>query len=240
VGDLRDLIILGTGGYAQELLWIVDDLNAIRPTWNFLGFVDPAAPSKKGLLYYDRPILGGWDDAPDPRKGIYFACGLETPQVRKKECQEAERRGYKPATLVHPSVIIARHVEVGEGTVVGAGSILAPYARIGRHCAINLQVAIGHNSSLGNYCVVSPAAQILAAVTLEDEVFIGANATVYVGTRVGAGALLGANSFLLTNLAPGRSTIGVPASGFAQAAGAGMGTMQEPKSRTIPTKKNEE
>jgi UDP-3-O-[3-hydroxymyristoyl] glucosamine N-acyltransferase len=123
--------------------------------------------------------------------------------------------------------------------VVGAGCILAPYARIGRHCAINLQVAIGHNSSLGDYCVVSPAAQILAAVTLEDEVFIGANATVYVGAHVGVGALLGANSFLLTNLAPGSSAIGVPASAFAHATKAGISTMQESKTRTKPGKKRE-
>ena len=239
MGDLRDLIILGSGGYAQELLWIVDDLNAIRPTWNFLGFVDPAAPSKKGLIYYDRPILGGWDDVPHQRKDIYFACGIGAPQIRKKECQEAERLGYRSATLVHPSVIIARHVEVGEGTVVGAGCVLAPYARIGRYCVINFQVAIGYNSSMGNYCVVSPGAQILGAAILGDEVFIGANATVYLGTRVGAGALVGANSFLLTNLAPGRSAIGVPAAAFAQATGAGICTMQESKIRTTPAKKKE-
>lgn len=239
MADLRDLIILGTGGYAQELLWIVDDLNALRPTWNFLGFVDPGTPSKKESTYYDRPILGGWDDVPHQHRDAYFACGIGTPQIRKKECQEAERLGHRPATLIHPSVIIARHVEVGEGTVVGAGCILAPYARIGRHCAINLQVAIGHNSSLGDYCVVSPGAQILAAAILEDEVFIGANATVYVGTRVGAGALVGASSFLLTNLAPERSAIGVPASAFAQATGAAMRTVQESKIRTTPTKKKE-
>jgi sugar O-acyltransferase (sialic acid O-acetyltransferase NeuD family) len=226
---LKDLFILGSGGYAQELLWVVDDINGLDPTWNFLGFLDPGAPSKKGQLYYDRPVLGGWDNAPHQRKDIYFTCGIGAPEFRKKECSEGERRGYQAATLIHPSTIIARHVEIGEGTVIGAGCILAPYARIGRHCAINLQVAIGHNSSMGDYCVISPGAQILGAAILEDEVFIGANATIYLGKRVGTGALVGANSFLLTNLAPRKSAIGVPATVFAQATGAGICTMQESK-----------
>ena len=234
---MKDLIILSSGGYAQELLWVVDDLNAIHPTWNFLGFVDPGSPLKKGQIYYDRPILGGWDDAPDPDKETYFACGIGTPDIRKKECVEAERRGYKPALLVHPSVIIAKHVAIGEGTIVGAGCILAPYAEIGRHCAINLQVAIGHNSSIGDYCVISPGAQILGGAVLEKGVFIGANATVYLGRRVGSGALVGASSFLLTNLAPRKSAIGVPASVFSQATGAGICTMQESKNRIVSTKK---
>ena len=233
-GSLKDLIILGSGGYAQELLWIVDDLNAIRPTWNFMGFVDPGSPLKKGQIYYDRPILGGWDDAPDPSKETYFACGIGAPDIRKKECVEAERRGYKPALLVHPSIIIAKHVTIGEGTIVGAGCILAPYAEIGRHCAINLQVAIGHNSSIGDYSVISPAAQILGGAVLGEGVFIGANATVYLGRRVGSGAMVGASSFLLTDLAPHKSAIGVPASVFAQATGAGICTTQESKKRIVP------
>lgn len=230
MGDSKDLVILGTGGYAQELLWIVDDLNALNPTWNFLGFVDPSGADGKGLSYYDRPILGGWRNV--PRHGaLYFACGAEAPHLRKNQCQEAEKLGYKPATLIHPSVICARHVDVGEGTVIGAGCILAPYSKIGRHCAINLQVPIGHNSVIGDYCVISPGAQILASVLLEECVFIGANATVHVGTRVGTGALVGANSFLLNNLPPAKSAIGVPASSFTRSTETSAGVLQEPKKR---------
>jgi serine O-acetyltransferase len=72
---------------------------------------------------------------------------------------------------------------------------------------------------------------------LEEGVFIGANATVYLGRRVGSGALVGASSFLLTDLAPHKSAIGVPASVFAQASGAGVCTMQESKNRIVSTKK---
>lgn len=225
---MKKLIILGAGGFAQEVLWIVDDINREQPTWDFLGFVDPMSPGHKGQLHYDRPILGGWDDVM-PHDEIYFACGIGSPASRVKECTEAERRGYIPATLIHPSVIIARHVSVGEGTVIGAGCVLAPYATLGRHCALNLGVTIGHNSSTGDFCVFSPGAQLLGAAKLSERVFMGANATVYLGRKVGAGSIVGANSFLLTHLGPGASVIGVPAIRFSVADGSGICSAQEEK-----------
>lgn len=212
---MNKLIIVGAGGYAQEILWIVDDINQECGTWEFLGFVDPKSATKKGQLLYDRPILGAWNDAPQD-ESIHFACGIGTPKSRAVECAEAERRGYKAATLVHPSVIRARHVSVGDGTVIGAGCILAPYSILGRHCALNLGVTVGHNSRIGDYCVLSPGAQLLGSAALEEQVFLGANATVYQGRRVGAGSVVGANSFLLTNLGAGTSVIGVPARKLSQ------------------------
>jgi sugar O-acyltransferase (sialic acid O-acetyltransferase NeuD family) len=216
---MKPLVILGSRGYAQEVLWVVDDINALEPTWDFLGFIDPGAPERKGATLYGRPVLGGFDTAPKLPGGIYFACGIGTPAFRLKECTEAERLGWMPASLIHPTVVIAKFAEVGAGTIVGAGSILAPFAKVGRHCAINLHVTVGHDSRSGDYCVLSPGARISGGVILEDVVFLGSNATVYPNRHVGKGASLAANSFLVTNLAAGRSAVGVPAAPFTQALG---------------------
>lgn len=210
---MDQLIIVGAGGYAQELLWIVDDMNQVRPTWDFLGYIDPKSRTKKGQLHYDRPILGDWEDAP-LAGSIYFVCGIGSPQSRAIECADAERRGYRPATLIHPSVTLARNIQIGEGTAIGAGCIVAPYAVLGRHCALNLCVSVGHNSQVGDYSVLSPGARLLGSARLAERVFLGANATVYQGRSVGADAVVGANSFLVTNLRKRMSVIGVPASRF--------------------------
>ena len=225
---MKKLIILGAGGYAQEVLWVVDDINSVCPAWDFIGFIDPNCPERKGQMHYDRPVLGGWDDAPGEGE-FYFACGIGSPESRAKECLEAERRGYKPATLIHPSAITARHVQIGEGTIIGARCVLAPYAILGRHCALNIGVIVGHDSRMGDFCVLSPGSQLLGAAELSERVFLGANATVYLKRKVGLGSIIGANSFLLTNLGPGSSVIGVPAARFSVADGSGICTAQEEK-----------
>jgi sugar O-acyltransferase (sialic acid O-acetyltransferase NeuD family) len=217
---MQPLIILGSGGYAQEVLWIVDELNtagAVGPRWNFLGFVDPQRPLRKGRRLYDRPVLGGWEALEELPRELYFACGIGAPEVRRKECTEAERRGLRPATLVFPGIVRASHVLIGEGTVVGAGAILAPHARLGRHCALNLHATVGHDTRVGDFSVLCPGAQVLGGAQLGEGVFIGTNATVLQGRSVGDGATLGANSFLITDLDPGQSAIGVPASPFSRA-----------------------
>lgn len=210
---MQPIVIIGAGGYAQEVLWIIEEINKAKPVWEFLGFIDPAAPHRKRELLCDFPILGGFEAGPLP-KALSFACGIGSPSAREKECSRAEAHRWQPAALLHPSVIVARHVEIGVGTVVGAGSILAPYAKLGRHCAINVHVSIGHNSSAGDFCVLSPGARLSGCAVLEDRVFIGTNASVYQGQRIGAGASLGANSFQVTGLERGSSSIGVPAREF--------------------------
>lgn len=225
---MRKLIIIGAGGYAQEVAWVVDDINQVGPTWDLLGYIDGKQPQRKGQLLYDRPILGGWDDLPTTDE-LYFACGIGDPADRKRETELAKSRNLRPATIIHPSVLQARHVAIGEGTIVGPRCVLAPYATIGKHCSLNIAVIVGHNSKTGDYCVLSPGAQVLGNVQLGDRVFMGANSTVYLGRKVGSGSTIGANSFLLNSLGEEASVIGVPAAKFSVATGAGICSNQENK-----------
>jgi len=228
------LVIIGSGGYAQEVLWIVDDINARKPSWNFLGFIDQENLGRKGPTLYGRPVLGGYDVLAGLPPGTQFASGVGSPRIRQKVCEAAENRGLIPCTpLIHPTVVTARHVEIGHGTVIGAGSILAPYASIGRHCAINLHVTVGHDSKIRDYCVLSPGARVSGNAVLEQGVFMGTNATIYVDRHVGAGATVAANSFLLTNLGAGLSAIGIPAKVFSHASEAGTCAIQEIRQNAI-------
>lgn len=197
------------------MAWIVDDLNANGGEWNLLGFVDPTDSGKKE--HYGRPVLGGYEAVDSKHGQVFFACGIGTAAIRSKECRHAEAMGWQPAALVHPSVIRARFVSIGDGSAIGAGTVIAPYARIGRHCAVNVQCTIGHDSLVGDFSVISPGARILGRVILENGAFIGANASVHPGLRMGSGATLGANSFLLSDLAPDQSAAGVPARSFTPA-----------------------
>ena len=226
---MRSIIIIGSGGYAQELAWIIDDINARTPTWDLLGYIDPKFPERKGRTLYDRPILGGYEAKTSLPGAVCFACGIGTPSVRRAETRAAEALGWQPASLIHPTVLLAKHVEIGAGTVIGAGSAVAPYARLGRHCALNLQVTIGHDSIIGDFSVFSPGARVSGRSELGEAVYLGNNASVYNGRKMGADSTLGANSFLLTDLAAGKSAIGIPARAFAVSTGAGTCSAQESK-----------
>jgi sugar O-acyltransferase (sialic acid O-acetyltransferase NeuD family) len=214
---LKDLVIVGGGGYASEVLWAIDALNAVKPTWNFLGFIDSRPAEQRKKMIYDHEVLGGFEQAARLPAGISFSCAIGHVRIRKQECLAAEAAGWRPATLIHPSAIMAKHVALGDGTIVAPGAVLGPNLVIGRHCSINFHVSIGHDARVGDFCVISPGARVSGGAELGDEVFLGSNATVHPNVRLGSGSSLGANSFRVTDLPCGATALGVPARRVMQA-----------------------
>jgi sugar O-acyltransferase (sialic acid O-acetyltransferase NeuD family) len=217
---MKKLVILGSGGHAKEIVSALDDINARKPAFDFLGFIDPGSPERKGQCVCGRPVLGGYEAVPQPASDISFCCGIGDPFARMKECLAAEQLGWEPATLIHPTASIAPTSRIGGGTFIGMGSIVGADATVGVHCSVNVYAAVGHDSSLGDYAVVSPGAMILGGAEVGDLVLIGANAVVHVGRKMGKAAVLGAASFLVEDLAPGRTALGNPARAFPASLGA--------------------
>lgn len=60
--------------------------------------------------------------------------------------------------------------------------VVSPYARVGRDCRLHVGVNIGGHKGgypqLGNHVYIGPGAKIFGAVTIADDVAIGANAVV--------------------------------------------------------------
>jgi sugar O-acyltransferase (sialic acid O-acetyltransferase NeuD family) len=211
---MKKLVILGSGGHAKEIAVAVDEINTRELTFDFLGFIDPGSPGKKGCCVYGRPVIGGFEAAPEPSAEIFFCCGIGDPFARNKECVAAERLGWTPATLIHPAASVATNSRIGHGTFIGLGAIVGADAIVGLHCSVNVHAAVGHDCSVGNYAVLSPGAKVLGGAEIGDLVLIGANAVVNVGRKMGRAAVLGAASFLVEDLAAGRSALGNPARAF--------------------------
>jgi len=97
-------------------------------------------------------------------------------------------------------IYLDRDTEVGDGLhFVHAGGInIHPDAKIGDRVGIMHGVTLGTGPDGG-------------APVLEDEVFIGANASVLGGVRIGKGARVAANSLVVRDVPPGALAIGVPA-----------------------------
>ena len=53
----RDLLIVGAGGFSRETAEAVRAINAVRPAWNLLGFLDDD-PARHGTLVDGTPVLG--------------------------------------------------------------------------------------------------------------------------------------------------------------------------------------
>ena len=97
-------------------------------------------------------------------------------------------------------VYLARETEVGEGFhLVHAGGInIHPDTKIGDRVGLMHGVTLGMGPDGGT-------------PTLEDDVFVGANATVIGGVTIGEGARVAATSLVVRDVPAGALAIGVPA-----------------------------
>jgi acetyltransferase-like isoleucine patch superfamily enzyme len=98
------------------------------------------------------------------------------------------------------------------------GNVIFPGARIGHNVTLGRQVhimfnaVVQHGCRVGNFVTVCAGAVLSGEVTVEDDVFIGASATViHGGITIGKGATVGAGAVVLHDVPSGATVVGNPA-----------------------------
>ena len=107
---------------------------------------------------------------------------------RKKHC-EAQQRGYRLASFIHPSLRL-HAVHVGEGCIILEQNIIQPYVRIGKGVIIWSGSVIGHHCRIGNYCFLSSQVGIAGATVVGDGCYLSGKVGIAQGLAVGDGCAL--------------------------------------------------
>lgn len=122
-----------------------------------------------------------------------------------------------PSAFIHDKALIDRGASVGAGTRVWGFTHILAGARIGVDCNICEQVFIENDVSVGDRVTVKCGVQLWDGIRLEDDVFVGPNATftndkfprskrypdTFPITIVKRGVSIGANSTILPGLTIG-------------------------------------
>ena len=126
----------------------------------------------------------------------------------------------KQRGLFHPAAIVEAHA-IGEGTRIWAFAHVLAGAVIGRDCNICDHVFIENDVVIGDRVTIKCGVQLWDGVALEDDVFVGPNATftndpfprsrrqprAFSRTVVRQGASIGANATILPGLTIGRGAM---------------------------------
>ena len=118
---------------------------------------------------------------------------------------------YAFATAIHPSAVLSSHMELGSGTVVMAGVIVNPFARIRQHVILNTGCHIDHECLLGDFVHISPGAILAGNVTVGEGSWIGAGAVIKQGIRIGTHSIIGVGSVVLQDVPDNTVVVGNPA-----------------------------
>jgi FlaA1/EpsC-like NDP-sugar epimerase len=144
---MQPIAIFGGGGFAREVLGLIEDLNQQRPTWEMIGFLDDD-PAAIGREIHGYPVIGGqsWLQSAESRSHLVF--GIGSPVVKRKLALAVAGYVASFPTLIHPSVVRSARVTLGSGIVVTAGNILTTDIRLGDFVMLNLMCTVGHDAVL--------------------------------------------------------------------------------------------
>lgn len=105
-------------------------------------------------------------------------------------------------------------ITVGAGTSINKGSVISSLAevRIGRGCRIGENVSVRDNDHRidGRVPIVS-SGFVVEGVEIGNDVWIGRNATIRHGVKIGEGAVIGAHSLVNRDIPPFAIAVGTPA-----------------------------
>jgi sugar O-acyltransferase (sialic acid O-acetyltransferase NeuD family) len=207
------LVIIGCGGFGREVFALVEALRSVGSTWEVEGFADDA-PSDLDLARVGdlgSQVIGTVTDLAERVSPFNAVVAIGSPQAR---IAITDRLSHAPVVwpaLVHPDATIGSRVGVGAGSIIAAGARLSTNIVVGRHVHIDQNVTVGHDCSLGDYSRLNPQACISGSVVVEEQVLVGANATVLPGLRAGASSIIGAGAVVVRDIPSLTVVKGVPA-----------------------------
>jgi UDP-3-O-[3-hydroxymyristoyl] glucosamine N-acyltransferase len=91
-------------------------------------------------------------------------------------------------------------VTIGEGSFIGAYSILTTNIKIGKHALLNRTNHIGHDTVIGDYFSAMPGAIISGDVTIYDCVYMGTNSSIREKLNIHSLSIIGMNSCVIKNI----------------------------------------
>lgn len=208
---MKKLIIIGASGFGREVAWLVERINAKEPTWDLIGFIDDN-DEIQGSSINGYNVLGKTDNVND-YTDAYFVCAVGASKTREKIINKIKSKNSNIhfATLIDPSVEKSELIQIGEGTIICAHTIITVNIKIGNHVIINLDCTIGHDAILKDFVTLYPSVNVSGITQIGYGVELGTGMQIIQGKTVGDHTIIGAGAVVVKDIPENCTAVGSPA-----------------------------
>jgi sugar O-acyltransferase (sialic acid O-acetyltransferase NeuD family) len=211
--QVRDLLVVGGGGFARETVEAVRAVNARRTTWRLCGLLDDS-PGMHGTEVAGVPVIGPIELVHHhPAALVVLTTGRPDNYVSRPLI--AARLGLpdsRYATIIHPTATVGVTCTVGAGSVLLAHVDMTADVAVGRHVAVMPQVVLPHDALVDDFATIASGVRLGGACHVAEGAYIGAGACLRENITVGPRALVGMGSVVTRHVPGGRVWLGSPAS----------------------------
>jgi sugar O-acyltransferase (sialic acid O-acetyltransferase NeuD family) len=183
-------VLIGNGGHAREVM--------AQMGVNLLRFVDDK--------YVDNDTLPLSQFNPTKHIAmVAVADSRDRYDIIKRLPKETQF-----FTFIHPTALLLKDIEIGEGSFIGAYSILTTNIKIGKHALLNRGNQIGHDCVIGDYFSAMPNAVVGGNVNIKDKVYMGSCANMREKINITNDVIIGMNAAVVKDIEESGIYIGVP------------------------------
>lgn len=202
--------LIGAGGFAREVMPVAASIMKNKAELAFVE-TDPAREKVNG---YDLISENAFVAAPHASKAFNIA--IADSRVREKFARKYSSLGYAPVSLVAVSVTIFDEIEIGEGAILCANTVLTSNTQIGKFFHANLNSYVAHDCIIGDYVTFAPNVACNGNVHIGDHAYVGTGAILKQGSKdaprcIGEGAIVGMGAVVTKDVAPYTTVVGNPA-----------------------------
>jgi sugar O-acyltransferase (sialic acid O-acetyltransferase NeuD family) len=208
----RPVLLVGAGGLGRETAEAVRALNASRPSFELLGFLDDD-PALAGVEIDGVPVLGRVDDVTrfTDASVVLTTAGTHDPASRWRIAHRIALPASRYATVVHPASVLPPTSEIGPGCVLLASVVATMPLRLGAHVVVMPTVVLIHDNVVEDYATFGAGVRLGGRVRVCEGAYLGAGALVREDVTIGRWSIVGMGAVVLRDVADGEVVAGVPA-----------------------------
>lgn len=201
---MKNLIIVGAGGYAKSVLDSVDHMN-----FRMVGYIDDIKPA--GTDHQGFPVLGDVIDCVEhPEEYVYFVA-IGNNAKRKAWFDKLKERNLSLINVIDKSALVSQAATIGEGNFIGKLAILNHGSSVGDNCVINTRALIEHGCHIDNHVNISTNATLNGDVHCKEGSFVGSGVVCNGQLTIGEWGLVGSGAVVIKDVKPHTTVVGCPA-----------------------------
>lgn len=191
--------IIGNGGFGREIFWSLSSFDRIGCKF----FVDDS--------YYKDEDKNTLPLSKFNPLEYQVVVAIADPFTRQRIVESLPKET-KYFTHIHPSAQLhGLDVEIGEGGIICAGTIITTNVKIGKHCHLNLITTIGHDCEIGDYFTTAPGVQISGNEKIGDRVYFGTRSAMKQKLKICDDVTIGMNAGVTKDITVPGIYVGTPA-----------------------------
>ena len=205
---MKDLIILGAGGTAFDLIDIAIAMNKIEKQWNILGFLDDNE-ELIGKRIYNFPVLGSIPQS-EKYNEAYFASSIGDayrPKLRMMARNKVPFGNDRFASLIHPTTIISESAIIEPGAVIYGNVTLSGKVHVGHDVFLCGNTFLGHECIIGNHCILSIGNYLASDVHVGNCCYLGVGVMIRHQIEIGDNCLIGMGTKVVKSVPPNSKLI---------------------------------